>query len=178
MTNWIAFFLFIKLISNLLPTILLHYVIYYVPRQAGKIKEYQIRGDNITITSSRTLSSSDEEIKNLKDSVADTNFLYDDDQRIKSNTLMDKKSGFRFSKSDGHKEVSNASFNTHEIKANESDFSGFIENDVKSHNQSKHKSKDKMELLCETIIFLVIKCERINIKFLNYLKLNPDIYRV
>lgn len=67
MTNWVAVYLCFKTLTNLIPTIILFYVIYYIPNQSGKIKRIQIRGDDITITNSNSLVSNDSDIMNLKD---------------------------------------------------------------------------------------------------------------
>ena len=97
LNNWIAFFLFIKMISNLIPTVMLFYVIYFVPNQSGKIKKLEIRNKDIKLSSSDSITSeNDADIANIKKYTEDEGFLYNQVERNKSPTLMDRKSYNKF----------------------------------------------------------------------------------
>lgn len=68
MNTPVGLFLWYSLLVNFIPTIILFYVIYYVPNKSGKIKRLQYRSENITITSSLTLEEfEDHEVKLLRE---------------------------------------------------------------------------------------------------------------
>ena len=93
LNNWIALFLFVKMIANLIPTVMLFYVIYFVPSQSGKIKKFEIRNEIIKLSSSNSIcSENDADIVNIKKYNEDAGFLYNQNERDKSPTLMDRKS--------------------------------------------------------------------------------------
>lgn len=87
MSNWVAFFLFFKLLTNLIPTVILFYVIYYIPNKSGKIKKIEIHTEKITLSSSDHLEN-EEDFAKLKED--DNICLYDDIDKIKSRTTVDE----------------------------------------------------------------------------------------
>ena len=85
------------MISNLIPTVMLFYVIYFVPNQSGKIKKLEIRNKDIKLSSSDSITSeNDADIANIKKYTEDEGFLYNQVERNKSPTLMDRKSYNKF----------------------------------------------------------------------------------
>ena len=91
LNNWIALFLFIKMVSNLIPTVMLFYVIYFVPNQSGKIKRLEIRNEIIKLSSSESIvSENDADMVNIKKYNEDAGFLYNQDERNRTHTQMER----------------------------------------------------------------------------------------
>ena len=74
----------------MLPTFMLFYVIYFVPNQSGKIKKLAMYDENISIRSSTIDSQRDVDINYIKRSNEDDGFLFNVQERNKTQTIMDR----------------------------------------------------------------------------------------
>ena len=143
MNNWIALYLMLQEISELLPTITLNYVIFYVPNRKNKITKL-IHIENLISLSSKGSSLSSgkiyDQLRELHTEVPNNTFLFDNDRRVKSKSLLEN----NFLKNHTKYVKLNNSINSTVIhdKINESDLNAdmFLRSSNKSPNKTPKRN--------------------------------------
>ena len=92
MNNWIAMYLILHEICELLPTITLNYVIFYVPNRQNKISKLIQIEDLISIPSNDSSLSSNKthnQLRELHHETPSNTFLFDSHRKEKSQSLLE-----------------------------------------------------------------------------------------